>query len=835
MTSQDDILTDKYKKMIGLDNIINTSGNTIIIGSATIASNLNVSGNTILQGDASINSSLYVSGNSLIYGNTTVNSSVNILGTSTFGGNVTVLSDIYVNTDLTVGSNLLVSATSIIQGSVSVLNNLNVSGMCICNGTIDVKNIYPINNNIEIYADNITIGNPNSIVNIIGTTNYIANTDLIVVDKMISLNLNASTGSGFDIGNSSGIEILGTSGVGYIKTTSDATRYEIVAPANVSQVGYIATLDINNNLVVTGSTLLYKDVTINSSLYVSSSTIIKGSTSFNSNLYISGNSIINGSTTVLSSLFVSGTTNISGNTTIKSNLNVSGNSVILYDSNISGNLTVNNNSIFNNNVSIMNNFYVSGNSIINGMTTINSSLNISGNAIIQNSLTVNSNLYVGGTATIINSSTILSNMSVSNNTIINGATTFGSNLFISGSSYIQGNATFGNTLSYFNILGKIISQLKEYPDNTSAKNGGIPVWGFYRTGGIIKVRLNDVSPILTLSGNSSISIQLNSNYTEPGVLALDYTSKKLQPYLSTIKDSNNTNYLTVPIALNTATTTLITSTSTLPSKMYTLNYTATDEFGNIGSISRSLAVIGPSMFINGSTSIYTCSIICYTSIYPTVVYNTSATTISNTYSTPNTYNVGPNTWYLVNTALSNKFNFNNSGSSWTLSPSYLSLIGFNPTSNWCFVFKAKKLDNSEARDFMQLCADTDYSIITSVAAGQDYGNVTISLNLNNNTNNYDMIYSSYDSMSTTTIPTSTLINNSLYYIFTYNSTTKALTLSIYLSLSSAPIFTATKSNYTVTKTVPFHMYMNNSTYAVENGIYYSSILPINLTTVASYY
>ena len=41
MTALDNVLSQKYKTMIGLDNIINNSGNTILKNNVTIFSNLN--------------------------------------------------------------------------------------------------------------------------------------------------------------------------------------------------------------------------------------------------------------------------------------------------------------------------------------------------------------------------------------------------------------------------------------------------------------------------------------------------------------------------------------------------------------------------------------------------------------------------------------------------------------------------------------------------------------------------------------------------------------------------------------------------------------------------
>ena len=74
---------------------------------------------------------------------------------------------------------------------------------------------------------------PNSIINILGNTSYITTNELVVTDKLISLNLN-NTGTAFDNGKLSGIEILGLNGNGFIKTSDDALRYYIKAPLNTN-------------------------------------------------------------------------------------------------------------------------------------------------------------------------------------------------------------------------------------------------------------------------------------------------------------------------------------------------------------------------------------------------------------------------------------------------------------------------------------------------------------------------------------------------------------------------------------------------------------------------
>ena len=265
MSTLDNILIQKYKEMVGLGNIQNVSNNTTIIGSVSINSDLYVSGTAILNGNTTINSNLYISGNANLLGNVSVGNMLTVLGNSVIQGNTTITSNLYVENNSNISGNLRVSGNSLFNSSVSMMSSLNVSGITQFNNGLYVSDILQLNGNpLNIYGNTINIGNSNSVINIKGSANYVSTTDLKVVDKLISLNLNADTATGFDIGNMSGIEILGTSGTGYIRTDNTATRFEIKPP--IGNSGYITTLDMNNNLFVSGTTTLQNDVTMLSSL-----------------------------------------------------------------------------------------------------------------------------------------------------------------------------------------------------------------------------------------------------------------------------------------------------------------------------------------------------------------------------------------------------------------------------------------------------------------------------------------------------------------------------------------------------------------------------------------
>ena len=588
MSSLDNVLIQKYRTMIGLNNINNYSGNTIITGNVTINSNLNILGNSIIENNTTINSSLTISGNSIFQGNLSINSSLVVSGNSIINGTTTILSNLFVSNNTTIFGNLYVSSKAVLNNSVTILSNLNVSGLAQFQNGIITNTINPLSDTLNINGNIINIGNSNSIINIIGTTNYVASNDVIIVDKVISLNLNSSTGSGFDNGGSCGIQIYGTNGIGFIKTTSDASNYQILPPSG-GPVMYIATLDLNNNLYISGTTTVNNNTSILSQLFVSGNSIIYGSTTINSNLSISGNTILNGATTLCGSLYVSGSAILNGNTTVMGILSVSNDSCINGNTTINGSLLVSGSSILIGTTTILGNLSVSGNTTLYGFTTINGSLYVSSNANFYSDTTINSSLLINGNTIIGSDVSILSNLYVSNTTIINSSVSFNSNLTVSGNSIISGNnITLGSSLSNFNILGTLITQLPEYLNNTAASAAGIPIWGLYRTGGIIKIRLDDIPPIIYLSGLTTITSTSGLNYIDPGVYAIDNIDGNITPYLISISNTSTSNIITTPIAINGPT--IISNVNILSIGSYTITYNASDNTGNIGYNSRNLNI-----------------------------------------------------------------------------------------------------------------------------------------------------------------------------------------------------------------------------------------------------
>ena len=603
MLTTDQQLTLTYKQMFGLNNIDNTLGNTTFQGNIYVVNKLDVFGNSLILNDTSCNSFLSVNGNSNIFNNdATVNSIINISGATTLNGNVSI------------GSNLSISGNSTIYGLTSVSNktmffntftvgsNLYVGGAIRfgsnfkCNTIRSIDNT-PDNTDLNIVADKIHIGTTNSNIYIQGTTVNLITNNLDIEDNLVTLNIDPITANAFDDGSLAGLQIQSNNNnIGYIRVTEDGLRYEIKAPQdNLSW--YIATTDSDNNLNVSGSSILNNSVTISSLMYVSGNTVLQGNTTLNSSLNVSGNSLIQGATTITGNLYISGGTLLQGYTTINSTLSVNNNLIINGASTINSLLYISGNTNINGQLTISSVLNVNGNTLILGNITINSQLSVSNNTIIEGNSTVLACINISGNANLHNTN-IYGSILVSGNTIFNSATTINSQLVVNGTSYLNNNITIGSNLD---IIGNIISNIPEYPDNLTAKNAGIAIWGFYRTGGIIKIRLNDQPPIITLLGNTTASISLGNTYTDPGAYALDFAGNQVIIYITSLAISGTSNLLSGNILI-TEISTLISQTSTLSSGSYTITYQATDSSGNIGFNYRLLTINNPMVSLQLNTS-----------------------------------------------------------------------------------------------------------------------------------------------------------------------------------------------------------------------------------------
>ena len=311
---------------------------------------------------------------------------------------------------------------------------------------------------------------------------------------------------------------------------------------------------------ITTSTLFFTDdVNILGNLNILGNCNMYNNSSINSNLIsnnITANSILSCNTTIY----------VSTNTTINTNLNIVSNlnsNIVVCNNNITlnTNICVKNLAIMNN--LSTNNLYINTNAILKNTATVNSSLLISG-TIMCNDLNVSNNLNISNNS-IIKNITILSNLNIFKSLIINNNCTINSLLY-SGKIITYNNSTFisnlyinnvtGNTInvsnngifSTLNISGDCYTNslsikslnglLQDYPDNDSAIANNIPLWGLYKTGGIIKIRINKIDTIIILTGTSIINLYINDIFIDPGA----YIPNNTNSYILNTIGSVNTQY-----------------------------------------------------------------------------------------------------------------------------------------------------------------------------------------------------------------------------------------------------------------------------------------------------
>lgn len=552
-----------HKNMFGFNNINTLSGNSLINGKTTIKSDLFVSNNTNFDKYLIINKDLY-SFNKNNLNNVIINSNLNISNLAIIN-NLTTLanlscSNIYLNSNINIINDTIINNLSLLSSVyINDTSNINI---------INTNTISPINNDLFINAPIINIGNINSDINILGTSVYIAATDIAVQNKLININCKTNL-SGINIGGLCGLHInTNNNNDGYIRTSIDGSKFEIKAPYDITN-NFIASTDINYNLNISGTSLLQNTVTIKSNLYISQTANLNN-ISIYSNLYISGFGLCNNIYTTNLKIYNNGIYN----NLLSNNLTVSNFTIL--NNNLTCNSLINCNNIILNKVTLLSNL-ISNNINCNNLS-INSNININ-NYIQYNNISIGSSLVILGNNNI-NNCTLLSNLNLNNNNIIQNLTSC-SSCSIQNNINVNGNTTLcSNLLTNF----QIILPLKEYSDNNSAVAGGIPPWGFYRTGDIVKVCIPTSPPILTLLGSSNISIVVNDIYTDPGVTASDL----LPIYIISIKDTNNTEYINTPIQITGSLT--ISTLNTSVATSYTITYIAVDNYYNIGSIKRYVTI-----------------------------------------------------------------------------------------------------------------------------------------------------------------------------------------------------------------------------------------------------
>ena len=173
----------------------------------------------------------------------------------------------------------------IVKSNLSVLVELNTENLKV-QDTLFVNKIEPVddilsNQVLNIYGQTIILADRHSIVQIPGTATYAHTTNILLEPKLVQINFN-SDGVPNDVGYDSGI-LIGSNApyrnsYGYIKTNISANAFLIKPP--LGNPGIIPSLDLNNNLTISGDL-------ISQSLFITNRALLNDLNIIN-NLNISG-------------------------------------------------------------------------------------------------------------------------------------------------------------------------------------------------------------------------------------------------------------------------------------------------------------------------------------------------------------------------------------------------------------------------------------------------------------------------------------------------------------------------------------------------------------------
>ena len=543
-----DSLAEIYLKMLKFDNIKPmANGDISFKDSLFFEKNTTIQNSFITLSDLNLSNNLVSTKNITILNNLTAYNSIYISNLNT--------NDITVNNNCNISNNITCSnnqSTTLFANNISVLNNC--TALSVITDNIYISSINSINlsinsNIISLSAQNINLNCTNLNLNA---------SNINLKDKLITINYNNSnTEVGILIKTQNNND-------GYILSKNN--RYEIKVPNNTS-IESICSLDLNNNLIISGTSIIQQNFTTNNiSIEEFTTNVITTNT-----IIVSGPSLINNITSITNifNTFVSFTNVQSTNITLN-------NSIINQDINCNLFTTYN---------------LVTDTLTITGLNAsyVNISNDIFSNDVITNIVNANNvtvqNINLNNA--IIGNANIIQNASINNTLYCNNNMTGNNQLYIANDLYSFNNVTINNLLTNHYI---IIPNIPSYLTNKDAALAGLPNGSLYRTGNVINIKTNVIiitgtmSSLLQLSGNSTLTISTNT-YIEPGIITYD----GLKAYIVSIK-SINSGIDYINNAIEVSQNLSITSMSLLPPGIYTISYLTRDISNYISTIPRTLNI-----------------------------------------------------------------------------------------------------------------------------------------------------------------------------------------------------------------------------------------------------
>ena len=555
-------LQKKYRTIFAIEQILVDNNNNYIFNGDVINESLIINNNCIcnnlfVSDNANISSDIVVS--NISTNNIFINDSIHTSNITS--NNLLVRDKIIVNNDFYCNntySHINNTSNNIVANNINCIN-ITATSIVSTIPDSDANSIINIKTDkLDIYANNIIFN---------GTTINILTEQLYIKDKNIISNTEDRPGY-------HSMNILGISGNGFIRIDDNIQRYQIKAPLNEG-INYMVEIDKSENIYISGKSNI-NNITVMSNININDNSV------FNSDLNVSDFINIKTDLTILKNTYLN---NITVGNTSKVNLNIS--SMFATCNNLlCDNLSINS-SMYINKSAILTNM-VTNNLTCDNINNINYTVNDiikSNNLLTKNNMTISSNLFVSTQTTIYND-LACKNLNIQRDLTIKTMVSIPTNITVLGNINVNVNSLLNN----ININGVIVIVLPHFANNYAAALGGLEDWEIYRTGGIVKIKLDISPPVLHLEGGGTIahSGDTYNSYTEPGVSALDEDDGYTPVYIVSVKNSNNVEFLNSSILYTNQLD--INLNAILTPGTYIIYYESTDVIGNVGRITRELIV-----------------------------------------------------------------------------------------------------------------------------------------------------------------------------------------------------------------------------------------------------
>lgn len=351
----------------------------------SVGQDISANGNVAINKDLSVNENVYINGN------TKIDNNLCVYGPTLIDNTLSVTNNAYVENDITASNNIS-AANQVLTPAISSGESPNL----IINADKQIG--ISSNNNININASNITIGNTLSGIFIRpyqgvrppmqGT---IDSSDTMIGDASRDINIGGIYVPGEVI-----IEVKGVRDSRF--DIEPFTRIK----NNLSVTGNITT---DQDISAKGNATINKDLSVDGSAYIDVGLNVNGDTTISNGLnvgylYVNGNTSLNAQLNVGGPTLINNNLDVAGQTSIDDGLSVLGGSTFIYD------LEVETPAQFNTSVNVTENLSagqiyateISGNTISAGDCYIGGNLNIAGWKIKDEYLPVTQNIALATTA-----------------------------------------------------------------------------------------------------------------------------------------------------------------------------------------------------------------------------------------------------------------------------------------------------------------------------------------------------------------------------------------------------------------------------------------------------